>query len=109
MIAKSPAERIHLAALRLFAKYGFEGTGIRKIAEEAGITLSSLYHYVGTKEELLERMMLESMTELLEPARQVAGDPVECMRALVDLHVRRHGQHAQLCRVGDSELRSLSR
>jgi hypothetical protein len=28
---------------------------------------------------------------------------------LVDLHVRRHAQASQLCRVGDTELRSLSR
>lgn len=102
-------DRIHRAALRLFATHGFAGTGIRKIADEAGITVASLYHYVGTKEELLERMMEESMSQLLMPARQVTGDPVQCLSALVDLHVRRHARASQLCRVGDTELRSLSR
>lgn len=107
----STGERVHRAALRLFATHGFDGTGIRKIAEEAGITVASLYHYVGTKEDLLERMMHESMTELLAPARAEvnrARDPVEAISALVDLHVRRHANHAQLCLVGDTELRSLS-
>lgn len=109
MTANSTSERIHRAALRLFATYGFAGTGIRKIADEAGITVASLYHYVGTKEDLLERMMYESMSELLGPARQVTGDPAQRISALVDLHVRRHAQASQLCRVGDTELRSLSR
>ena len=105
----STGERIHRAALRLFATYGFAGTGIRKIADEAGITVASLYHYVGTKEELLERMMEESMSQLLGPARGVTGDPAQRICALVHLHVRRHARASQLCRVGDTELRSLSR
>jgi AcrR family transcriptional regulator len=109
MTQASTSDRIHRAALRLFATYGFEGTGIRKIADEAGITVASLYHYVGTKEDLLERMMQESMSHLLGPAREVAGDPAERICALVDLHVRRHARASQLCRVGDTELRSLSR
>lgn len=49
------------------------------------------------------------MSQLLMPARQVTGDPVQRMSALVDLHVRRHARASQLCRVGDTELRSLSR
>ena len=105
----STGQRIHRVALRLFATYGFEGTGIRKIADEAGITVASLYYYVGSKEELLERMMEESMTQLLAPARAVTGDPAERIGVLVDLHVRRHAREPQLCRVGDTELRSLSR
>src|SRR5215467_233848 len=109
MTQNSTSERIHRAALRLFATYGFAGTGIRKIADEAGITVASLYHYVGTKEELLERMMYQSMSQLLGPAREVTGDPAQRICALVDLHVRRHARESQLCRVGDTELRSLSR
>lgn len=102
---------MHQAALRLFATQGFQATGIRKIAEEAGITVASLYHYVGTKEDLLERMMLESMTELLTPAKALAesvNDPGERVAGLVAVHVRRHAQERQLCRVGDTEIRSLS-
>jgi hypothetical protein len=64
---------------------------------------------VGSKEELLERMMDESMSQLLAPARAVTGDPAQRICVLVDLHVRRHARESQLCRVGDTELRSLSR
>jgi AcrR family transcriptional regulator len=112
MAHKSTAERVHQAALRLFASQGFQATGIRKIAEDAGITVASLYHYMGTKEDLLERMMVEGITELLlTPARDLAdsvSDPAERIDGLVALHVRRHAEHPQLCRVGDAEIRSLS-
>lgn len=111
MAQLSTGERVHRAALRLFAAHGFEATGIRKIAEEAGITVASLYHYVGTKEDLLERMMIESMTELLTPAQALAesaSDPGERIAGLVDVHVRRHARERQLCRVGDTDIRSLS-
>jgi TetR/AcrR family transcriptional regulator, cholesterol catabolism regulator len=107
----STGERVRRAALRLFYSRGFEGTGIRKIAEQAGISVASLYHYVGTKEDLLEQIMLESMTDLLTPAQALAeavSEPGERIADLVALHVQRHAQHRQLCLVGDTEIRSLS-
>jgi AcrR family transcriptional regulator len=111
MVQVPTGERVHRAALQLFATRGFEGTGIRRIAQDAGITVASLYHYVGTKEDLLERMMQQSMTALLEPAQRLAAevdDPGTRLAGLVDLHVRRHAQESQICRVGDTEIRSLS-
>jgi AcrR family transcriptional regulator len=106
------ADRVHAAALRLFATRGFAGTGIRQIADEAGITVASLYHYMGSKEDLLERMMHESMSQLLAPAEDLVSamaDPAEQISGLVRLHVRRHAIHRDLCQVGDTEIRSLSR
>lgn len=103
-------ERVRQAALQLFATRGFEGTGIRQIAAAAGITVASLYHYMGTKDDLLERMLVQSMTELLGPARELAAatpNPAERIAALVEWHVRRHATENQLCRVGDTEIRSL--
>jgi AcrR family transcriptional regulator len=105
------AERVEAAALRLFATRGFEATGIRQIAEEAGISVASLYHYMGTKEDLLDRLMRESMRRLLDPARELmesTGDPVERVAGLVELHVRKHARDNLMCLVGDTEIRSLS-
>lgn len=107
----STAERIESAALRLFAVRGFEGTGIRSIADEAGITLGSLYHYIGTKEDLLDGLMHKSMSGLLGPGREIVEavpDPTECIARLVDLHVRRHAEDSLLSIVGDAEIRSLT-
>lgn len=110
-VDKSTRERVEAAALRLFAKRGFEGTGIRQIAEEAGISVASLYHYMGTKEDLLAAMMHESMVMLLDPAGELVkstGDPVTRITGLVDLHVRRHAERNLHAIVGDNEIRSLS-
>ncbi|MGH9298552.1 MAG: TetR/AcrR family transcriptional regulator [Acidimicrobiales bacterium] len=109
--AVSTAERVENAALRLFALRGFEGTGIRSIADEAGITLGSLYHYIGTKEELLDRLMRKSMLGLIEPGQQIFDanpDPRSRIIELVDLHVRRHAEDNLLSIVGDAEIRSLT-
>jgi AcrR family transcriptional regulator len=107
----STAERVERAALRLFAIRGFEGTGIRSIADEAGITLGSLYHYIGTKEDLLDRLMHKSMLGLLGPGREIVDtfeDPRDRIVKLVDLHVRRHAEDNLLSIVGDAEIRSLT-
>lgn len=105
------SERLQAAALRLFAVRGFEATGIRQIADEARISVSSLYHHVGTKEDLLALMMRESMYHLLDPAQVVmrnCTDPVDQVAGLVDVHVRKHAQQNRLCIVGDTEIRALS-
>lgn len=107
----STAERIERAALRLFAIRGFEGTGIRSIADEAGITLGSIYHYIGTKEDLLDRLMHKSMLGLLEPGQEIferVTDARERIIELIDLHVRRHAEDNLLSIVGDAEIRSLT-
>ena len=116
MVARDPVgvptgERVEQAALRLFATRGFEGTGIRSIADEAGITLGSLYHYIGTKEDLLDRLMQRSMRGLLDPGREIVQgteDPRERIVRLVELHVHRHAEDNLLSIVGDAEIRSLT-
>ena len=44
---------VRRTALELFAAHGFAGTGIRQLADAAGVTSSTLYHYMGTKDDLL--------------------------------------------------------
>ena len=40
-----------------FARDGYAATGIRQLAEEAGLTSAALYHYMGSKEDLLVAIM----------------------------------------------------
>jgi AcrR family transcriptional regulator len=104
-------DRIRAAALKLVAMHGFQGTGIRQIADEAGISVATLYHYMITKEDLLEELMRESMRHLLDPAQSmfaVVTDPLDRIVRLVDLHVRKHAEENLLSLVGDTEIRSLS-
>jgi len=104
-------ERIRNVALRLFAQKGFQATGIREIAAEAGLTISALYYYLGTKEELLLDILRDTATSMLASALPIgdAPDPPERKLALlVLLHVWFSGEHAQQMQVANTELRSLS-
>jgi TetR/AcrR family transcriptional regulator len=46
--------RILEAALELFSRRGYEGTGIQEIVDAAGLTKPSLYYHFGSKQGLLE-------------------------------------------------------
>jgi AcrR family transcriptional regulator len=107
----STKERIEQAALQLFAAKGFEATGIRDIADRAGLSTAALYHYMGSKDELLVAFMVESMTELTRAARAALDgceEPAAQLAALVRTHVGFHTLDAQRSLVADDELRAVS-
>lgn len=109
--SESVGADIRAAALKLFSEVGFQGTGIRKIAEEAGVSLATLYHYMSSKEELLVEMMTGNILTLLRDADfAVKGtvNPRERLSALVGVHIRVHTDDRMLCIVSDTEIRSLS-
>jgi AcrR family transcriptional regulator len=110
-VVNGTEERIREVALRLFAKQGFQATGIREIAAEAGFTVSALYYYVGTKEELLLDILLNTATSMVASALRIAAStepPEQKLASLVLLHVWYNGEHAQQMQVANTELRSLS-
>jgi len=110
-VVNGTEERIREVALRLFARQGFQGTGIREIASEAGFTVSALYYYVGTKEELLLDILLNTATSMVTSALRIGSStesPEQKLASLVLLHVWYNGEHAQQMQVANTELRSLS-
>ncbi|MEU3274757.1 TetR/AcrR family transcriptional regulator [Saccharomonospora sp. NPDC006951] len=110
-MAVTTRERVKRAAVKLFAAKGFHGTGIRDLAQEAKLSSASLYHYMGTKEELLAEIMCDSLGALLESAKQaVAGvtDPGQRLSRLVALHVTTHARQPKETRVVDHEIGVLS-
>lgn len=102
--------RIRDACVRLFAQQGFQGTGIREIAAEAGVTTAALYHYVDTKEELLLDIMYGVLDPLASAARLIVGEvdrPEARLSALVEHHVWFHAINQLATLVTDTEIRSL--
>lgn len=53
-------------ACRFFARYGYKGTSLRDIAEEAHITKAALYYHFPNKNSLYERIVLEGLRVLVE-------------------------------------------
>ncbi len=109
-VVNGTEERIREVALRLFARQGFQATGIREIASEAGLTVSALYYYVGTKEELLLDILRDTATSMVTSALRIGAateSPEQKLALLVLLHVWYNGEHAQQMQVANTELRSL--
>lgn len=65
-------ERIHAAALRLFAKQGFQETTVAQIARAAKVATGTLFLYAPDKGALLAQVFCREVVELQERAfRQV--------------------------------------
>jgi AcrR family transcriptional regulator len=78
------------AALELFQERGYEATTMRAIAERAGVSLGSSYHYFASKEHLVlefyrhtHDLQLAAITPLLARERDLAARLRSVVRALV--------------------------
>jgi TetR/AcrR family transcriptional regulator, fatty acid metabolism regulator protein len=54
------------AAVRVFARQGFEATRMADVAREAGVAYGLVYHYFGSKDAVLRSVFQEAWTRLLE-------------------------------------------
>ena len=70
---------------KLFATKGFHGTGIRDLAQEADLSSASLYHYMGTKEDLLAEIMHTALNRLLDAAQPPAAGMIVSAQAQLDV------------------------
>ena len=74
MSPRSPAENARLrdesrvrimdAALELFGRDGYDGTSVRAIAAQAGVSVGLLYHHFEGKEALLHALFEASMADV---------------------------------------------
>jgi AcrR family transcriptional regulator len=88
-------ERIIAAADELFARYGIRKTALEEVAERAGISKATLYHYVEGKDELVGKVLgrfFDEHSAALETRLAPLTSPVEKLRAfgsvLLEFHRR---------------------
>jgi len=84
------ARDILLAARSLLAREGYAGLSMRRVAQDAGMSLSNVQHYYGSKEQLLEALLLTIMDEFQSKMDRIAvamaGRPqVERFLSTVDM------------------------
>lgn len=84
--------QILLIAEKLFAENGFEKTSIRTIAKEADINIAMVSYYFGSKEKLLEALIIYRTSDLkikIENLSHEKLDPVEKIDKLIELYINR--------------------
>ncbi len=58
------------AAVRVFARQGFHTCRVSDIADEAGVAYGLVYHYFGSKDEVLDTLFLERWDVMLDAIRE---------------------------------------
>jgi AcrR family transcriptional regulator len=71
--ATSTRERILDVALDLFMAQGYDGTSLRQIAEQLGVTKAALYYHFESKEDILRALHMR-LHEFGKDALDSAGD-----------------------------------
>ena len=61
------------AAVRVFARRGFNQCRVSDIADEAGVAYGLVYHYFRSKDEVLDTLFLERWNVLLDVIRELDG------------------------------------
>ncbi|GAA1891698.1 TetR/AcrR family transcriptional regulator [Paeniglutamicibacter psychrophenolicus] len=103
--------KVQQAAVSLFAARGFAATGIRDLGAAAGINSATLYHYVGSKEDLLVSIMRDCLNEMIRSGSEAlrgSAEPAIQLAFLVSSHVGLTGTNQLTARVAEYEMRALS-
>ena len=57
--------------MRVFARQGFHACRVSDIADEAGVAYGLVYHYFGSKDEVLDTLFLERWNVMLDAIREI--------------------------------------
>jgi AcrR family transcriptional regulator len=70
------------AAVRVFARRGFNQCRVSDIADEAGVAYGLVYHYFRSKDEVLDTLFLERWNVMLDVIRELDGQPLPAREKL---------------------------
>ncbi|RZJ69727.1 MAG: TetR/AcrR family transcriptional regulator [Flavobacterium sp.] len=104
--------QILLVAEKLFAEKGFDGTSIRDIAKEAHINVAMVSYYFGSKEKMLESLILSRTSDMelqLTTLLKLQVDPWEKMERLIDLYITRVNKNRCIYKIIHSEVLNSQR
>jgi AcrR family transcriptional regulator len=100
-------QRILTAAQAVFAEYGYAQASMRAIARKAGISVGGLYLYFKNKEELYLTFMQDWMNSLNDATQQALteiDDPVEAIKAFIEISVDYARSHREIMILQGREL-----
>lgn len=99
-------------AERLFAEEGFDGTSVRDIAKKANINVAMISYYFGSKEKLLEAVVIHrigTMKLRLENLLQEDSTPIEKIEKLVVYYINQINANRSIYQILHFELSTKKR
>jgi TetR/AcrR family transcriptional regulator, fatty acid metabolism regulator protein len=90
------------AAVRVFARQGFHTCRVSDIADEAGVAYGLVYHYFGSKDEVLDTLFVERWDVLLAAIRQTDTEetaPRDKLSAIASFIVDSYRHDPELMKV----------
>jgi TetR/AcrR family transcriptional regulator, fatty acid metabolism regulator protein len=102
MAADAKRRLILDAAVRVFARQGYEASRVGDIATEAGVAYGLVYHYFGSKDAVLEAVFREQWGRLLAAvalAEETGGEAPEQLALVVKIVLRTWRDDPNLVRL----------
>tara|TARA_R110002049_G_scaffold3795_5_gene27600 strand:+ start:77842 stop:78459 length:618 start_codon:yes stop_codon:yes gene_type:complete len=99
-------------AEELFSENGFDGTSVRQISKAAGINIAMVSYYFGSKEKLLEALLLYRMSDFrmqLESVISKNKPHLETLDAIIALIVKRIHRNRRTHKIINFEYSNGSR
>jgi len=92
---------ILLAAERLFATKGFDGTSVRDIANEANVNVAMINYYFGSKDKLLDTFFEWRVPDFMINVDELAliGNALDKIDAMVDRSIKSMNSHRKLYHI----------
>lgn len=85
-IKSADIQRVLEVAGRLFAASGYDGVGMRQIAKESGVIVSSIQYHFGSKASLYEEVLdnkYEAFYEMITHAVEAVHDPMQKLECII--------------------------
>ena len=70
-VQREKRRQILRAAITVFARSGYHASRVSDVAKEAGVAYGLVYHYFGSKEDLLETIFRRTWSRMLEAVEEV--------------------------------------
>ena len=99
-------------AEKLFAEHGYDGTSVRDIAKSANINIAMISYYFGSKEKLLEALIvyrIASMRLQMENLYREDLTPLEKIDRLIELYIKRINANKGMYQIIHFEISSGKR
>ncbi|OPH57828.1 hypothetical protein BC351_04850 [Paenibacillus ferrarius] len=93
--------KIIVSAKKLFSELGYDGTSVRKICDEAGVSLPLVSYHFGGKENVF-LAILEPLSKL--PYFPETGDPKQDLQNYLEVYISFYRQERELSQIIRQEL-----